>query len=90
MELQQWCSNPKNSSESLICTAYMAGFLDGLYQADAQKAFCFPRGFTVGQARLIIEKFMSEHPEELHKGASAISARALLIAYPCKRSNGTG
>jgi hypothetical protein len=73
----------------------MLGFIHGLYQADgppdtAQKAFCLPRGLTAGQARLITEKFMSEHPEELHKDASVITARALNIAYACKRSNGAG
>jgi hypothetical protein len=45
-------------------------------------------GITVGQAILITNKFMSEHPEELHKGAPTIVARALYIAYACKRSNG--
>ena len=92
MELQQRCSNPKGSAESLHCAAYMLGFLDG-YEFSlhtAQKAFCLPRGVTLGQARLITEKFMSEHPEELHMSAPAIIVRALNIAYACKRGNGAG
>ena len=89
MELQQWCSNPKGSTESFECAVYMRGFLDG-YGSTAQKAFCFPRDFTVGQARLITNKFMSEHPEELHKCAPAIIVRALHIAFACKRSDEAG
>jgi hypothetical protein len=95
MQLQQWCSAKDSSSESLICSAYIAGFMMGLFQADglldtAQKAFCIPRSVTVGQAVLITKKFMREHPEELHEDASLIAARALLIAYHCKRSNEAG
>jgi hypothetical protein len=67
----------------------MAGFISGLWAADgAPQAFCLPQGLTAGQARLITEKFMSEHPEELHKSGAEITARALYIAYACKRSNG--
>jgi len=68
-------------------TLYIRGVIDGLL-LDAQNAFCLPRGVTVGQVRLIIEKFISEHPEELHKSAPAIIVRALHIAVACKRSNG--
>jgi hypothetical protein len=95
MELQRWCSAKAGSSDSLICSAYMLGFIHGLFQTDGlldrtQKVFCLPRGLTAGQARLITEKFMSEHPEELHKDASVITARALYIVYACKRSDEAG
>jgi hypothetical protein len=96
MELQRWCSNfPKGGTDGLQCATYMLGFINGLNQADglldtAQQAFCLPQGLTAGQAILITNKFMSEHPEELHMGAAVIIARALLIAYHCKRSNGAG
>jgi hypothetical protein len=92
MEFQQWCSNPKGSTESFQCAVYMRAFLDGyVFLLDtAQKAFCLPRDVTVGQARLITNKFMSEHPEELHKSAPAIIVQALTIAYACKRGDKAG
>jgi hypothetical protein len=92
MELQQWCSNPKGSTESFECAVYMRGFLDGyvFLRDTAQKAFCLPSDVTVGQARLITNKFMSEHPDELHKSAPAIIVRALHIAFACKRSDEAG
>jgi hypothetical protein len=90
MDLQRWCSAKAGSSDSLICSAYTLGFIHGLSLDTAQKAFCLPRGLTAGQARLITEKFMSEHPEDLHKDASVITARALYIAYACKRSDEAG
>jgi hypothetical protein len=89
MELQRWCANAASSLDSLVCSAYMRGFVEGLWLDTAQK-LCLPQGFTFGQARLITEKFMSEHPEELHMSAPAIIVRALNIAYACKRGNGAG
>jgi hypothetical protein len=60
----------------------MYGFISGT----VQKSICLPPNITAGQARLITEKFMREHPEELHEGAPTLTARALYIAYACKRS----
>jgi hypothetical protein len=88
MELHKWCSNPKASDlEELYCAVYLRGFLDGFLEDTAQNALCLPMGVvTLRQFKLIINKFMREHPEELHESAPTIIARALNIAYACKRS----
>jgi hypothetical protein len=96
MQLQQWCSDPKpNGLDGLQCASFMLGFINGMNEADllldkAQKVFCLPDGLTAGQAILITNKFMGEHPEDLHRSAAAIIGRALYIAYACKRSDEAG
>jgi hypothetical protein len=97
MQLQQWCSNGTKPGglDGLQCATYMLGFINGLNVADgfldaAQKAYCLPPGLTAGQTILITNKFMNEHPEDLHRSAAEIVGRALYVAYACKRSNGTG
>jgi len=48
---------------------------------------CWPRpneGVSHQQARLIIEKYLREHPEKLHKEAGFIAVEALVAAFLCK------
>jgi hypothetical protein len=96
MELQQWCSNPKeNSLDRLQCSTFMLGFINGLdvgdgFKGTTLKARCLPANLTAGQTELITNKFMHEHPEDLHRSAGLIVARALYIAYACTRNEGAG
>jgi hypothetical protein len=99
MELHRLCSGPKLAGlDGVQCVSYMLGFLDALGAADglhglldkAQKVFCLPPDLTVGQAVLITNKFMREHPEDLHRSASMIIGKALYNVYACKRSDGAG
>jgi hypothetical protein len=96
MRPQQWCSNPKEGSlDRLSCTMFTLGFVNGLHTADGftdprLQVWCLPSDLTAGQTELIANKFMGEHPEDLHRGASAVIARALYIAYACKRNEGGG
>jgi hypothetical protein len=93
MELQQLCSNFQGPG-GLQCVSYMLGFTDGLSITngllDPAHKFCLPPNLTVGQAVLITNKFMREHPEDLHRSASEIIARALYIAYACTRNERAG
>jgi hypothetical protein len=40
--------------------------------------------FTVGQARLVLNKYASEHPEELNYPAPDLIIAALGSAFPCR------
>jgi hypothetical protein len=44
---------------------------------------CLSDELTGTQARLIIEKFMRDHPELLHHLAAGIAGAALVQAFPC-------
>ena len=81
--LQEYCSGPEGSSKSLACTLYVSGFLAGIRLLTALKEntrmWCFPDGSTIGQSRLIIEKYMRDNPQSLHQDASVIAGKALLF-----------
>jgi hypothetical protein len=91
-DLQEWCSAPKGSGLGLACATYISGFMDGIEIGDGAKRkdtrmLCFPDSATVGQARLIIEKYMRDNPQSLHQPRAIIVGKALLLAFPCKNSN---
>lgn len=74
------------------CIGYMDGILDGFDLAvrassDSFKnlIFCQPATVTRGQAVRIVLKYMTNHPETLHKATSFLIVEALHDAFPCKR-----
>jgi hypothetical protein len=81
----------------LSCVAYVRGFVDGMVIGKVVgltvgltklPMFCPPNdGILLEQGRLIVEKFLRDHPERLHEQASFLAANALLDAFPCQNSN---
>jgi hypothetical protein len=91
-ELQNYCSAPRDTQFDAACTQYVQGFLGGIEASSGgmskdAKIWCIPDGATIGQARLVVEKYMREHPEGLHQPASLVTGLALMFAFPCKISN---
>ena len=90
-KLQEFCSSPHNSREDIACAYYLKGFVSGIEVGDGarddERMWCFPEGSTIGQARLVVEKYMREHPETLHRDAGVIAGIALFAAFGCKHSN---
>jgi len=72
-----------------LCAMWVTGFLNGVVAAKDKRlpAACPPPKVTGGQARLVIEKFMSDHPDLLHMSAHGVADAALAGAFPCKASN---
>jgi Ssp1 endopeptidase immunity protein Rap1a len=89
-ELYRSCSDKKNGLGDFMCVAFVHGFLDGLaFGQGIGKAsppfYCPPEeGISVDQGRLIIEKYLRDHPEQLHLQAGENSASALVEAFRCK------
>jgi hypothetical protein len=77
-------------SDSKTCSAYIAGFTQGFYyasvSAQAGSPPCLPHGVSDAQARLIVTKFISAHPEMSQQGAASVIAEALIDAFPCAHS----
>jgi hypothetical protein len=92
VELRNICTSPAKDHpiEETMCKFYIAGLNDGLFggQMMAQRGMraCIPP-INGAQARLIVEKYMRDHPEELNKPAPIVIATAIWTAYPCKNSN---
>ena len=52
----------------------------------APRAICFPDdGITIGQSVRVVEKYLREHPQELHESSTVLLFGAFLSAYPCSR-----
>ena len=71
------------------CAAYTAGFMMGL---DAGKyyplsRYCPPSGITGSQVRMIIVKYLENHPERLHVDGGTLAVEALFAAFPCHQRN---
>jgi Rap1a immunity proteins len=86
-ELLQRCSAHPGSAEDVACLTWIEGFVDGIALGQSGKNWCFPEGGSVGQARLIIENVLREHPEMLHRDAAMVAGAALMSAFPCKGSD---
>jgi hypothetical protein len=88
--LYKECHSDHNVAEAVGCVAYIHGFLDGMVtgRVGAEKmsgTFCPPKdGISVDQGRLIIEKYMKDHPGELNQQAGIVVAGAMYDAFPCQ------
>jgi len=69
------------------CTAWTSGFQAGVSANDEKSNMhvCLPDEFTGSQAVPIIEKFMKEHPEQLHYPARVVAFYALWQAFACSK-----
>jgi hypothetical protein len=81
--LYEFCNHHDGHTEETTCAAFVHGLLDGLMLGSMGR-YCPPKeGVSVAQGRLIIEKFMRDHPEALHKQAGIMAGVALATAFPC-------
>jgi hypothetical protein len=65
--LYDWCTGETRGDQAQ-CNRFVHGIVT---------AACLSDDMTYGQARLAIQKYMRDHPEELHKAAHAIAITAL-------------
>ena len=86
-DLQSACTDNQD-----ICDFWITSFLLGAFGSQAvsqQGNFtpigCPPAGTTRFQARLIVEKYMQDHPENLHLPAKDIVFAAAELAFPCTK-----
>jgi hypothetical protein len=93
-DLYQECLDKSRGIEEIGCLSYVRGFVDGIFSGVAIErlaiGFCPPKeeGLDATQARLIVEKYLREHPEQLHVQAGLLVGSALIAAFPCpKKSN---
>jgi hypothetical protein len=88
-ELYEGCSQRQEQMKSMLCDAYISGFIDGVVNGHFAEAYgnklCnVEEGIEVTQGRLIIEKYMQDNPQYLHMQARFVAGRALQSAFGCK------
>ena len=72
----------KCSINSPLCMGYIAGVSDIMSTNDD---ICLPNNVTIQQIVDIVAKYLSDHPERRHYGASSESGIALMQAFPCNK-----
>lgn len=70
-----------------VCAGFVAGVTNTLgYVRNASPQTvhtCIPDGFTVGQGIRILQKYLTDHPKDLHRPATELALVAYREAYPC-------
>jgi hypothetical protein len=92
-DLYRSCMDKKKGLGDFMCIAYIHGFLDGMMFGHVigkklPTLYCPPKeGVSVDQGRLIVEKYLRDHPEKLHAQAGDQVASAMMEAFMCGKSN---
>jgi hypothetical protein len=90
-DLYRICAGKGRGANETSCKAYTRGFVDGMTMGAATgktaAKFCPPKGgISDEQSRLVIERYLKDHPEDLRDDAGLMAGVALLQAFPCPAS----
>lgn len=87
-QLQTMCGAKQDKESDTFCSIYIAGVYDGFAGAQLMRqqnvTSCMP-AIGPGNARIIIEKYLDDHPEMLSKPAMVAATLALMSAFRCDR-----
>ena len=61
------------------------GYIVGVYDTASGVAICGPEEANAGELVAVVEKYLAEHPEQLHTKASDIVIKALSTVFPCRK-----
>jgi hypothetical protein len=89
-QLNEYCSHP-SGAENLACSAYLAGFADGVVMGEplsldmTQGKVCLPRAIDGAQLRPGFQRMLRDDPKLLDESANLILGAVLAQAFPCGR-----
>jgi hypothetical protein len=63
-----------------MCVGYVVGIMSVLEYINV---LCMPLESTHAQATLVVQKYLSDHPEKLHLNAEELVFDALQEVFPC-------
>jgi hypothetical protein len=77
-----------DSKQEAYCEVYLRGYQDGMVAGRAwgSRTSCLPQKNMVVQYRLIVAKYLREHPEQLHVEAGLLVGFAIADAFPCLKN----
>lgn len=79
--------NDAAANEDIMNMGMFAGYIRGVEDSMQGYRFCIPPQATFSQRAALIEKYVQEHPDELHNGATSLIVQALQPVYPCVRED---
>jgi hypothetical protein len=76
----------QEASDAGFCGGYIIGLNEGLRSAveRTKVKYCLPSGLTGEQIVRVVEKYLRENPQELHKPMRTNAIAAFAKAFPCK------
>ena len=74
-----YVERPENISDGM-CVGYVVGVMSMMEYIDV---LCRPDKSTHSQATLVVQKYLSDHPEKLHLNAADLVIEAIQEAFPC-------
>jgi len=74
-----YVDRPANTIEGM-CIGYVVGVMSVMEYINV---LCRPEKSTHAQATLVVQKYLSDHPEKLHLNAEELVLDALQEAFPC-------
>jgi hypothetical protein len=84
-DLQTLCAKP---DQERACSAYALGYAEGVTAANKENVtICVPKGVGGRELRLVMDKYLKDHPEQLHEKVSVVLGAAFAGAYPCQKPN---
>jgi hypothetical protein len=86
-DLQSACSDNQDICDFWITSSLLGAFGSQTVapQGNFSPVGCPPGSVTPYQARLIVEQYMRDHPDNLHLPARDIVLAASVQAFPCHR-----
>jgi hypothetical protein len=89
-DLWSYCAAPDNyAAKNLatgVCDAHVTAIADSMLAPGGVwgRRACFPEHSNMGQSFDIVKRYLDQHPEQRHLSASALVAKAIGDAFPCK------
>ncbi len=85
-------NNAGELADILQCQAYVEGVFTGYSMVSKAlnlrekgvESVCVPEEVKLKQMILVVQKYLWDHPEKLHRGAGELTMAALREAFPCK------
>jgi len=85
-------NNASELADVLQCQAYVEGVFTGYSMVSnalnlrekGVESVCVPEEVKLKQMILVVQKYLREYPEKLHRGVGELTMTALKEAFPCK------
>lgn len=80
---ESYIEKPASTSDGM-CIGYVVGVISVMKYINV---VCLPVKSTHSQATLVVQKYLSDHPEKLHLNAEELVFDALQEAFPCTNTS---
>lgn len=79
--LLETCRGDNGDVGKAFCLGYTMGLADLML---GQQRICMPQDVSSEHMRLVVEKYLSDHPEKLRQHPTLLVIEALGTTFPCK------